>query len=116
MDRLIHWPRRFEACRQYPSTILFGVSDVSNTGLLAPGGEGFGGPYSSGSTDVGTGIVYAVLFLTLLTFAPPARRERMSADHSLVSRWSWWRVLAEPHAVDRVSGALLIEPVAVGQT
>ena len=38
-------------------------------------GEGFGGPYISGSTDVGTGIVYALLFLTLLTFAPPARRE-----------------------------------------
>jgi uncharacterized membrane protein YphA (DoxX/SURF4 family) len=79
-------------------------------------GEGFGGPYTSGSTDVGTGIVYAVLFLTLLTFAPPARRERMSADHSVVSRWSWWRILAEPHAVDRVSGAPLIEPVVVGQT
>jgi thiosulfate dehydrogenase (quinone) large subunit len=79
-------------------------------------GEGFGGPYTSGSTDVGTGIVYAVLFLTLLTFAPPARRERMSADQFLVSRWSWWRMLAEPHAVDRVSGSPLIEPVAVGQT
>jgi thiosulfate dehydrogenase [quinone] large subunit len=33
-------------------------------------GEGFGGPYISGPTDVGTGIVYALLFLTLLTFAP----------------------------------------------
>jgi uncharacterized membrane protein YphA (DoxX/SURF4 family) len=33
-------------------------------------GEGFGGPYASGSTDVGTGIVYALLFVTLLVFAP----------------------------------------------
>jgi len=79
-------------------------------------GEGFGGPYISGSTDVGTGIVYALLFLTLLTFAPPARRERMSADHLFISRWPWWRVLAEPHAVDRVSGAPLVEPVTVGKT
>jgi thiosulfate dehydrogenase (quinone) large subunit len=76
--------------------------------------EGFGGPYASGSTDVGTGIVYALLFVTLLTFAPPARRERLSLDRILVTRWRGWRVLAEPHAVDRVSGAPLIEPVAVG--
>jgi thiosulfate dehydrogenase (quinone) large subunit len=76
--------------------------------------EGFGGPYASGSTDIGTGIIYALLFVTLLTFAPPARRERFSLDRILVARWSGWRVIAEPHAVDRVSGAPLIEPVAVG--
>jgi thiosulfate dehydrogenase (quinone) large subunit len=79
-------------------------------------GEGFGGPYVSGSTDVGTGIVYALLFLTLLTFASPARRERMSADRFLIARWPWWRTLAEPHAVDRVTGAPLIEPIEVGVT
>jgi thiosulfate dehydrogenase (quinone) large subunit len=77
-------------------------------------GEGFGGPYASGSTDVGTGIVYALLFVTLLAFSPPARRERLSLDRILVSRWTAWRHLAEPHAVDRVAGAPLIEPVAVG--
>jgi thiosulfate dehydrogenase (quinone) large subunit len=76
--------------------------------------EGFGGPYASGSTDIGTGIVYALLFITLLTFAPPARRERLSLDRILVARWPGWRLLAEPHAVDRVAGAPLIEPVAVG--
>ena len=38
-------------------------------------GEGFGGPYIAGSTDVGTGIVYTMLFLTLPAFAPPARRD-----------------------------------------
>jgi thiosulfate dehydrogenase [quinone] large subunit len=77
-------------------------------------GEGFGGPYASGSTDVGTGIVYALLFIALLAFAPPARRERLSLDQILVARWTWWRHLAEPHAVDRVVGAPIIEPVAVG--
>jgi thiosulfate dehydrogenase (quinone) large subunit len=77
-------------------------------------GEGFGGPYASGSTDVGTAIVYALLFVTLLAFAPPARRERLSLDRILIGRWSQWRFLAEPHAVDRVPGAPLIEPVAVG--
>lgn len=78
-------------------------------------GEGFGGPYMAGSTDVGTGIVYSLLFITLLAFAPPARRERLSADRFLVPRWPWWRFLAEPHAVDRVRGAPLVEPVVVAE-
>jgi thiosulfate dehydrogenase [quinone] large subunit len=64
-------------------------------------GEGFGGPYMSGSTDIGTGIVYALLFGALLVFAPPARRERLCLDRLLVARWSWWRFVAEPHADDR---------------
>jgi uncharacterized membrane protein YphA (DoxX/SURF4 family) len=78
-------------------------------------GEGFGGPYVSGSTDIGTGVIYTMLFVTLLAFAPPARRERLSLDRFLVERWPWWRILAEPHAVDRVSGAPLVEPVLVGK-
>jgi thiosulfate dehydrogenase (quinone) large subunit len=101
--------------------LLFGVArragyaaGVLYSLLVWSVGEGFGGPYASGSTDVGTGIVYALLFVTLLAFAPPARRERLSLDRILVARWSSWRHVAEPHAVDRVAGALLIEPVAVG--
>jgi nitrite reductase (NO-forming) len=79
-------------------------------------GEGFGGPYTAGSTDVGTGIVYALLFITLLAFAPPARRERFSLDRVLEPRWPWWRFVAEPHAIDRVRGAPRVEPVVVGET
>jgi nitrite reductase (NO-forming) len=78
-------------------------------------GEGFGGPYMPGSTDVGTGVVYALLFITLLAFAPPARREQLSLDKVLVARWPWWRFAAEPHTVDRVRGAPLVEPVVVGE-
>ncbi len=79
-------------------------------------GEGFGGPYMSGTTDIGTGIVYAMMFITLLAFAPPARRERLSVDKLLITRIAWWRHLAEPHSVDRVPGAPLVEPVVVGET
>ena len=79
-------------------------------------GEGFGGPYMSGSTDVGTGIIYTVLFITLLVFAPPARRERFSLDQILTPRWTWWRQVAEPHAIDRVPGSARVEPVIVGRT
>jgi uncharacterized membrane protein YphA (DoxX/SURF4 family) len=78
-------------------------------------GEGFGGPYEAGATDVGAGIVYALLFGVLLVFAPPARRERLGLDHLLVARWRWWRKIAEPHAVDQVPGAPVIEPVVVGR-
>ncbi|MFZ0090545.1 MAG: hypothetical protein WAL63_13610 [Solirubrobacteraceae bacterium] len=79
-------------------------------------GEGFGGPYTSGATDIGTGIIYTMMFISLLAFAPPARRERLSLDRLLVKRIGWWRYVAEPHAVDRVPGAALVEPVVVGET
>ena len=78
-------------------------------------GEGFGGPYQSGATDIGTAIPYVVAFLALLVFSPPARRERLSLDKALVKRFAVWRFVAEPHAVDRVHGAPLVEPVVVGE-
>jgi nitrite reductase (NO-forming) len=64
-------------------------------------GEGFGGPYVAGSTDIGAGIIYVLLFLTMLALAGPARREPFSLDRMLINRIGWWRHLAEPHAVDR---------------
>jgi nitrite reductase (NO-forming) len=78
-------------------------------------GEGFGGPYTSGSTDIGTGVIYTMLFLALLVFSPPARRERFSLDRVLERRVSWWRFVSEPHAVDRTSGGARVEPVVVGE-
>jgi thiosulfate dehydrogenase [quinone] large subunit len=90
------------------------TAGVMYTLLLWGVGEGFGGPYRFGSPDIGTGIIYALLFVALLTFAPPARRERLSLDRVLESRLPWWRFVAEPHAVDRVHGAPRVEPVIVG--
>jgi hypothetical protein len=58
-------------------------------------GEGFGGPYVSGSTDVGAGIIYTVLFLTLFAFSPPARDERLSLDRLLAARHAGWRRLVD---------------------
>jgi hypothetical protein len=65
---------------------------------------------------VGTGIVYALLFITLLAFAPPTRRERLSLDKVLVPGWPWWRFAAEPHAVDRVRGDRWSSPSSSGST
>jgi hypothetical protein len=79
-------------------------------------GEGFDGPYQSGATDIGTGIVYTMLFLTLLVFSPPARRERRSLDEWPVTRRSggrlrhrdrgWTRrlVVSNPGSPDLLSG------------
>ncbi|MGA9858159.1 MAG: DoxX family protein [Solirubrobacteraceae bacterium] len=78
-------------------------------------GEGFGGPYGQGNTDIGTAIPYILLFVALLVFAPPARREHLSLDKALEKRIRWWRLVAEPHAVDRVHGAPIVEPVVVGE-
>jgi uncharacterized membrane protein YphA (DoxX/SURF4 family) len=58
-------------------------------------GEGFGGPYVSGSTDIGTGIIYTLLFLTLFTFAAPASEERFSIDRLLAARHAGWRRVAD---------------------
>jgi len=65
--------------------------------LLWAVGEGFGGPYAAGSTDVGAGIVYALLFTALLALAPPACHEPCSLDRVLTPRWRWWHAIAEPH-------------------
>lgn len=78
-------------------------------------GEGFGGPYGQGNTDIGTAVPYILLFVALLIFAPPARREHLSLDKMLETRIRWWRLLAEPHAIDRVHGAPIVEPVVVGE-
>jgi nitrite reductase (NO-forming) len=51
-------------------------------------GEGFGGPYLSGSTDIGCAVMYSVLFAALLLAVPRAvRAAAPSLDSRLVSRW-----------------------------
>ncbi len=57
--------------------------------------ERFGGPYASGSTDIGTAIIYAVVFMSLLALVAYAGPARYSADYWLEQRISWWWRLAE---------------------
>lgn len=57
--------------------------------------ERFGGPYASGSTDIGTAIIYAVVFMALLTLVAYAGPARYSLDYWLERRVSWWWRLAE---------------------
>jgi nitrite reductase (NO-forming) len=57
--------------------------------------EGFGGPYTSGSSDIGTAVIYAVVFAGLLTLSYYAGPARYSADYYLEQKFSWWWRLAE---------------------
>jgi uncharacterized membrane protein YphA (DoxX/SURF4 family) len=58
--------------------------------------EGFGGPYSATSTDIGTGIIYAVVFLSLYGLDRLAATARWSLDNYLVEHLPWWSFLANP--------------------
>ena len=57
--------------------------------------EGFGGPYTSGASDIGTAIIYAVVFAGLLMLSYYGGPARYSADYYLEKKISWWWRIAE---------------------
>lgn len=57
--------------------------------------EGFGGPYTSGASDIGTAIIYAVVFAALLALSYYAGPARYSTDHYLEKKITWWWRVAE---------------------
>ncbi|MHB1907450.1 MAG: DoxX family membrane protein [Nitrososphaerales archaeon] len=61
--------------------------------------EGFGGPYGAGSTDIGTGIVYAIVSIFLLLMNGTFGTSRYSLDYYIESKISWWKRLAEIRSV-----------------
>jgi thiosulfate dehydrogenase [quinone] large subunit len=81
-------------------SLLFGIARRLNyllggvlSFLIWSVAEGFGGPYVSGTTDIGAGIIYVVVFLLLYAadrFVPPS----MSLDPFLEKHLSWWHVIA----------------------
>jgi uncharacterized membrane protein YphA (DoxX/SURF4 family) len=72
----------------YLSAIVFSL-------LIWGTAEGFGGPYTSGASDIGTAIIYAVVFAGLLTLSYYAGPARFSADYYLEKKISWWWRVAE---------------------
>jgi uncharacterized membrane protein YphA (DoxX/SURF4 family) len=58
--------------------------------------EGFGGPYSASSTDIGTGIIYAVVFLSLYGLDKLADQNKWSLDNYIATHLSWWAIIANP--------------------
>ena len=63
--------------------------------------EGFGGPYGPGSTDIGTGIIYAFAFLFLLILNAAFGPSLWSLDAAIESRWPAWRRIAELRGASR---------------
>jgi nitrite reductase (NO-forming) len=77
--------------------------------------EGFGGPYSGTSTDIGTAVIYAVVAAALLVLSQYPS-SRFSVDYLLEQRVSWWHKVAEfgknNHPVaDEPAAAPLTPPV-----
>jgi uncharacterized membrane protein YphA (DoxX/SURF4 family) len=56
--------------------------------------EGFGGPYSGSSTDIGAAVMYAVVAFGLLVLSQYPS-SRLSVDYLLEQRVTWWHRVAE---------------------
>ena len=80
--------------------------------------EGFGGPYTSGAADIGTAVIYAVVFAGLLALSYYSGPARYSADYYLEQKISWWWRIAElrrpvPAAATPAPDAAPVPPGAV---
>lgn len=63
--------------------------------------EGFGGSFLSGATDIGTAIMYALVFAVLYTLEGlPTVTGVWSLDHRIERRAPGWRLVAEPGGRD----------------
>ncbi|MCI4363080.1 MAG: DoxX family protein [Thermoplasmata archaeon] len=73
------------------------VAGVALSLLIWAVPEGFGGPYSpgAGGTDVGAGVIYALLFLALIVFNSVYGVSRYSLDYYIEGRFPSWARLAE---------------------
>lgn len=57
--------------------------------------EGFGGPYTSGATNLGPALVYALVFVAIALFERLLSSTPYSLDYYIGRRFSRWRSLAE---------------------
>ncbi len=58
--------------------------------------EGFGGPYTSSSTDIGAAIIYAVVFFALYGLERLTVTPKWSLDNYIIQHLQWWAVIANP--------------------
>lgn len=56
--------------------------------------EGFGGPYSSSSVDVGSAIIYVFVFLLLMILNKYTGPNKYALDTYIEKKISWWRYLS----------------------
>lgn len=70
------------------------VSALTALGVWAVA-EGFGGPYTSTSTDIGAAVIYAFVSAALLVLSLQCGPSRYSVDYYIEKRLSWWHWVAE---------------------
>jgi uncharacterized membrane protein YphA (DoxX/SURF4 family) len=82
-------------------SLLLGLARRSNyllggimTFLIWGVGEAFGGPYVTGSTDIGAGIIYCFVF-ALLFVADGVIQPSWALDNILTRKISWWSKIAD---------------------
>jgi nitrite reductase (NO-forming) len=66
------------------------ISAIAFSMLIWAAAEGFGGPYTAGAADIGTAIICALVFTSLLTLSACAGPARYSVDCYLEQKISWW--------------------------
>jgi uncharacterized membrane protein YphA (DoxX/SURF4 family) len=83
-------------------SLIFGVARRLNYALGAilslliwTVAEGFGGPYVAGTTDIGAGFIYVVVFL-LLYLADGLVKPSWSLDNNIKKRFHWWYIISDP--------------------
>jgi uncharacterized membrane protein YphA (DoxX/SURF4 family) len=89
--------------------ITYIVTAVTGFGIWAVA-EGFGGPYSSSSTDIGAAVMYAVVALGLLALNYEAGPSRFSVDYLVEQRIPWWHRVAEVEGRRRAVVPVTDEP------
>jgi nitrite reductase (NO-forming) len=57
--------------------------------------EGLGGPYAPGATDIGTGIIYVLVFVALIVLDSAVGRSPYSVDYYIERAIPNWRLVAE---------------------
>lgn len=93
----------------YSAAIVFSL-------LIWGTAEGFGGPYTSGSADIGTAVIYALVFAALLLFSYYTGPSVHSVDYWLEQRISWWHRVAEVEPHRRRTARISAAAPAVGST
>jgi uncharacterized membrane protein YphA (DoxX/SURF4 family) len=83
------------------------ISAAAFSVLIWAVAEGFGGPYTSGASDIGTAIIYAVVFVGLLGLMAYTGPARYSVDYYLEQKISWWWKVAEIRSPDKEQPVLV---------
>jgi nitrite reductase (NO-forming) len=74
--------------------ITYIVAALTGLGIWAVA-EGFGGPYTATSTDIGAAIMYAFVAAALLVLSLQCGPSRYSVDHLIEKHVTWWHWVAE---------------------